>query len=147
MALLKEHRKVSMQAKDRKILEADQMQVMDRSHLLLQNLKYKIQHLQREIQRIEQQESLYSEIELYPVEEFQTVAPSVLIVEDPHALMLNRLSFELDERKRLIQELSMYREKRDEIEKMVKDKMQKLESLHGSIEGVIETARNLQTQF
>lgn len=48
--------------------------------------------------------SVYQDIELHPVEEFEQLAPEELrteeILADPHKLMLARLQFELQERQR-----------------------------------------------
>jgi THO complex subunit 5 len=146
MELLNQHRAVIQGTKSVKEREMELMQDMDEQFLLLQNFKYKIQHLQREIQRIDQQETLYSEIDLYPLDQFREMQPEK-VVEDQHQLMLNRLEFELEERKRLLLLLAEERERRDDLENAYKDKMNKLEGLKSQIAKVIQSSKDLEKVF
>jgi THO complex subunit 5 len=146
MDLLKQNRLILDETKNVKQKESELMQEMDQSYLLLQNYKYKIQHLQREIQRIEQQETLYSEIDLYPIEQFKELQPDK-IVEDSHQLMINRLQFELQERKRVLEELAQEQENRDELEKKLKERQARLELLQSKIRKVIETSKEMESVF
>ncbi|KAG0260808.1 THO complex subunit 5 [Actinomortierella ambigua] len=67
----------------------------------LQNLRYQRKYLLNEIARCHDFETYYQDVDLVPIEEFKASAPSTLSdVTDDHQLMLNRLQFELDERKR-----------------------------------------------
>ncbi|KAF9978840.1 hypothetical protein BGZ73_000111 [Actinomortierella ambigua] len=67
----------------------------------LQNLRYQRKYLLNEIARCHDFETYYQDVDLVPIEEFKATAPpSLSDVTDEHQLMLNRLQFELDERKR-----------------------------------------------
>ncbi|KAG8218459.1 Fms-interacting protein-domain-containing protein [Butyriboletus roseoflavus] len=100
---------------------ADARQDMDQTHLGLQNLLYEKRHLEREIDKCRQfayalpfslsaptltpRSSIYQDVPLHSLPEFQELAPPEArtpdVLDNPHQLMLNRLSFELVERQRL----------------------------------------------
>ncbi|KAG0234074.1 THO complex subunit 5 [Actinomortierella wolfii] len=67
----------------------------------LQNLRYQRKYLLNEIARCHDFETYYQDVDLVPIGEFRATAPPTLSdTTDDHQLMLNRLQFELDERKR-----------------------------------------------
>ncbi|KAH8094791.1 Fms-interacting protein-domain-containing protein [Cristinia sonorae] len=87
-----------------KQIAADARHDMDQTHLGLQNFLYEKRHLEREIEKCRQFASIYQDVPLYSLEEFLERAPESSrtpdILDNEHALMLSRLSFELLERQR-----------------------------------------------
>ncbi|RKP27338.1 Fms-interacting protein-domain-containing protein [Syncephalis pseudoplumigaleata] len=76
---------------------------LEKQHLDLQNLLYEQTHLREEIRKCRERDYLYTDVEMYTLDEFMEKAPEELRASeaDAHALMLNRLQFELQERERL----------------------------------------------
>ncbi|KAJ1976056.1 hypothetical protein H4R34_004113 [Dimargaris verticillata] len=78
---------------------------VDRLNQILQNLAYEKSHLQQEIQTYQQFESLSDTLTLQSIDDFQAKAPQELLDHDnEHTLYMNRLKFELQERRRLEEE-------------------------------------------
>ncbi|KAF8928697.1 Fms-interacting protein-domain-containing protein [Dissophora ornata] len=80
----------------------EQKQAVGTVDLGFQNIKYQRKYLLSEISRCHDMETLYQDVPLVPLEEFKERAPEHLVngATDEHQLMLNRLRFELEERKR-----------------------------------------------
>ncbi|KAI6151909.1 Fms-interacting protein-domain-containing protein [Pisolithus tinctorius] len=123
-------------------------QEMDQTHLGLQNLLYEKRHLEREIEKCRQFASIYQDVPLHSLEEFQQMAPPEARTEDvldnPHQLMLNRLSFELAERQRLDlkrKELVLIKE---ELLKQSKVKSATVDSVKSQIDALMKTATEIQ---
>ncbi|KAI6105569.1 Fms-interacting protein-domain-containing protein [Pisolithus sp. B1] len=123
-------------------------QDMDQTHLGLQNLLYEKRHLEREIEKCRQFASIYQDVPLHSLEEFQQIAPPEARTEDvlgnPHQLMLNRLSFELAERQRLDlkrKELVLLKE---ELLKQSKIKSAMVDSVKSQIDALMKTATETQ---
>ncbi|KAG7308553.1 hypothetical protein JYU34_005770 [Plutella xylostella] len=79
-------------------------QQVDSTHLLLQNLLYEADHLNKEVTKCLQFKSKDEEIELVPVEDFYKEAPAEVsrpevTNKDEHQLQLARLEWELRQRK------------------------------------------------
>ncbi|KAJ3722937.1 Fms-interacting protein-domain-containing protein [Lentinula raphanica] len=123
-------------------------QEMDQSHLGLQNLLYEKRHLEREIEKCRQFASVYQDIPLYTLEEFQELAPeearTTEVLEDEHQLMLNRLSFELAERQRLDLKRRELLQAKEELLKQSKANTNTLEGVKGHIDTLVKTAAEIQ---
>ncbi|KIO12970.1 hypothetical protein M404DRAFT_6937 [Pisolithus tinctorius Marx 270] len=135
-------------------------QEMDQTHLGLQNLLYEKRHLEREIEKCRQFASIYQDVPLHSLEEFQQMAPPEARTEDvldnPHQLMLNRLSFELAERQRLaspfrcqcIIKLDLKRKElvllKEELLKQSKVKSATVDSVKSQIDALMKTATEIQ---
>ncbi|ESK96018.1 fms interacting protein [Moniliophthora roreri MCA 2997] len=123
-------------------------QEMDQSYLGLQNLLYEKRHLEREIEKCRQFASVYQDVPLYPLEEFQKLAPEEArtpdVMNDEHQLMLNRLSFELAERQRLDQKRKELLHAKEELIKESKTKSSTLESVKLQIDNLVKTASEIQ---
>lgn len=123
-------------------------QDMDQTHLSLQNLLYEKRHLEREIEKCRQFASIYQDVPLHSLEEFQQIAPPEArtenVLDNPHQLMLNRLSFELAERQRLDlkrKELVLLKE---ELLKQSKSKSAMADSVKSQIDVLMKTATETQ---
>lgn len=82
---------------------------LDTASVTLQNLVYEREQLRSRIHTCNELETVYQDVPLRPLDEFQRDAPeayrSEAVLGDEHQLMVHRLQYELDERRRLEQEL------------------------------------------
>ncbi|KAH9482677.1 THO complex subunit 5-like protein [Psilocybe cubensis] len=132
----------------RKEETAEARQEMDQSHLNLQNLLYEKRHLEREIEKCRQFASIYQDIPLYTLEEYNLLAPEQSrteeILADEHQLMLNRLTFELAERQRLDLKKKELMQQKEELLKESKAKSTTMDSVKAHIETLMKTATEIQ---
>jgi THO complex subunit 5 len=123
-------------------------QEMDQTHLGLQNLLYEKRHLEREIDKCRQFASNYQDVPLHSVPEFQQLAPpearSTDVFENPHQLMLNRLSFELAERQRLDLRRKELVVQKEDLLKQSKVKLATVESVRSQIDTLMKAAAEIQ---
>lgn len=121
---------------------------MDQSHLGLQNLLYEKRHLEREIEKCRQFASIYQDILLYTLDEFQQLAPQEAKTEDvmgdEHQLMLNRLSFELAERQRLDQRRRELIQQKEELLKESKAKQSTKDGINAQLDSLYKNAIQIQ---
>ncbi|OAX43480.1 hypothetical protein K503DRAFT_847146 [Rhizopogon vinicolor AM-OR11-026] len=121
---------------------------MDQTHLGLQNLLYEKRHLEKEIDKCRQFASIYQDVPLYSLTEFKIMAPpearSDDVLQNPHQLMLNRLSFELVERQRLDQRRKELTAQKEELLKQSKLKLATVESVKTQIESLMKAAADIQ---
>jgi len=124
----------------------DEKQKMDKLNLELKNLDYERLHLKKEIEKCSQLKTTYQDIDMIPLEEFLEVAPDSLKNgnDNPHRQMINRLSFELEERKRLSKaEKELIDDKKKINEKLIKQK-EKLNQIDEQLEQMIKNSFTLQ---
>ncbi|KAF8621578.1 hypothetical protein AX15_007604 [Amanita polypyramis BW_CC] len=121
---------------------------MDQSHLQLQNLLYEKRHLEREIEKCRQFVSIYQDVPLYSLEDFERLAPQEArteeVLADEHQLMLNRLSFELAERQRLDQGRRELLQQKEDLLKESKSKVSTLDNVKAQIDALMKTASDIQ---
>ncbi len=113
--LRQQSRDVASETRQAKQTTGEAKERMDREYLLLQNLVYEKQHLELELAQcrdltyadnyrvfIMAHRTIYQNVPLVSVEEFMQTAPEALRPSElsENQLMINRLQFELDERKR-----------------------------------------------
>ncbi|KAH7887726.1 Fms-interacting protein-domain-containing protein [Phlebopus sp. FC_14] len=127
---------------------AEARQEMDQTHLGLQNLLYEKRHLEREIDKCRQFASIFQDVPLYSLSEFQQLAPpearSADALENPHQLMLNRLSFELAERQRLDLRRKELMIQKEELLKQSRTKLATVESVKLQIDTLMKAAAEVQ---
>ncbi|ORX43404.1 hypothetical protein BCR36DRAFT_586685 [Piromyces finnis] len=123
----------------------DEKAKMDKLNLELKNLDYERLHLKKEIEECSQLKTTYQDIDMIPLEEFLIVAPEELKNSDnPHRQMINRLSFEFEERKRLSKtETELIESKKKKNEKLLKQK-EKLKQINNQLEQFIKNSSTLQ---
>lgn len=120
---------------------------LDAKQLIYTNLQYEKFHYQGEIAAVEAYESVYQNIPLIPEEEYQRLHPNAS--NDEHSLTLDRLNFELSERKRLVvlnNELNTVKEK---LEKINSIKQMEIKKMDADLDALI-TVRcnvNIRVQF
>ncbi|CAA7259777.1 unnamed protein product [Cyclocybe aegerita] len=117
---------------------------MDQSHLTLQNLLYEKRHLEREIEKCRQFASIYQDVPLYTLEEFNRLAPPEARTDNEHQLMLNRLSFELAERQRLDLKKKELMQQKEELLKESKAKVATMDNVKSQIDLLMKTATEIQ---
>lgn len=129
----------------------DARQAMDNTHLGLQNLLYEKRHLESEIDKCRQFESIYEDVPVHDLNEFKLRAPEEAtapdVLQDEHQLMLNRLSFELAERQRLDERKKALTTRRDSLLKDVKDQQSELDSVAQQFDAVAKLAVELQKKM
>ncbi|KAI9574874.1 Fms-interacting protein-domain-containing protein [Boletus coccyginus] len=142
------NRSANVATRTHKQATADARQDMDQTHLGLQNLLYEKRHLEREIDKCRQFASIYQDVPLHSLPEFQELAPPEArtpdVFENPHQLMLNRLSFELVERQRLDLRRKELLIQKEELLKQSKIKLATVESVKVQIDTLMKTAADTQ---
>ncbi|CAE6523114.1 unnamed protein product [Rhizoctonia solani] len=148
-AQLREHsRQLTNIVREAKQRSSEDRLMKDQAHLGLQNLLYERRHLEREIEKCRQFNSIYQEIPLHTMDEFMSIAPeeakSEEILKDEHQLLLGRLNLELSERTRLdAQKKQMIAEK----ERLLSENKKAeggLDSLVGELDSLAKIAVELQ---
>jgi hypothetical protein len=104
---------------------------VDRAVLEHHSVLYQKTHLQKELSVLREFAWEGPEPPLVPLAEFRAAAPPRLQSDDPHALELNRHTFELEERRRLIAELDATKQQRDALKASIAEKQKVLGSLQG----------------
>nr|GAT59436.1 predicted protein [Mycena chlorophos] len=108
---------------------------LEQSELGLQNLTYEKRHLEREIEKCRQFATVYQDVPLHPLEDFQLLAPpEAYTPDDEHQLLLNRLSFEYVERQRLEREKKAKLQEKEELLKGSKARTTLQDSMSVTIE-------------
>ncbi|KAG9101585.1 hypothetical protein FS749_005465 [Ceratobasidium sp. UAMH 11750] len=123
----------------------------DQAQLGLQNLLYERRHLEREIEKCRQFNSIYQDVPLQLLEEFLRIAPEEArteeVLKDEHQLLLRRLNLELSERMRLdAQKKQMIAEK----EKLLSENKKAesgLDALVVELDGLSKIAVELQAKM
>jgi hypothetical protein len=117
----------------------------DSMSLRLSNLQYEAYNLHQQIHACKQFYSRHIDIPLVPLDEFMKNAPDDLKqTTDDHKLMLNRLQFELQERKRLEFEIEQLKEKKTQVKQQISDKKNFIQGLKGSLQSIREQAVSIQ---
>ncbi|KAJ7795368.1 Fms-interacting protein-domain-containing protein [Mycena olivaceomarginata] len=114
----------------------------------LPNLLYEKRHLEREIEKCRQFASVYQDIPLYTLDQFELLAPpearSEDVLSDEHQLLLNRLSFEFVERQRLDKMKRELMQQKEELLKESKAKLTTMDNIKSQIETLAKVAAEVQ---
>ncbi|KAF9437811.1 THO complex subunit 5 [Entomortierella beljakovae] len=115
----------------------------------LQNINYQRKYLSNEIARCHDMETIYQDVPLVPLEEFMETAPTHLIDtdSDDHQLMLNRLQFELEERKRFDAEKRRLLAVKVQLVKANKARKAQISKAEKQLETFIQSSQSLQNLF
>jgi len=124
-------------------------QKVDSLHLQLQNLLYEVMHLKKEITKCLEFKSKHEEIELVSEEEFYRDAPKEIAKpdvtkDDSHQLMLARLDWELEQRKRLAVQKEQFLKKKETFLKEIHTKKEFLDSLQPRLENILKATQPVQ---
>eukprot|EP00299_Pterocystis_sp_00344_P018923 c9426_g1_i1.p1 GENE.c9426_g1_i1~~c9426_g1_i1.p1 ORF type:complete len:607 (+),score=158.86 c9426_g1_i1:39-1823(+) len=123
----------------------------DQWHLKHQALQYQIHHYNTKIAQCREFKSSEADITLVPFQQFEAEAPPSLQVspEDrnhQHKLAINRLEFELIQRKRLVAEEAELRKKRKALTDTIEKREQAFQNLNRqlrSVSGVVEPLQSV----
>ncbi|KAF9581769.1 hypothetical protein BGW38_001100 [Lunasporangiospora selenospora] len=114
-----------------------------------QNIKYQRKYLLNEIARCRDMETFYQDVPLVSLEEFREAAPQTLVASstDDHQLMLNRLQFELEERKRFDAEKRRLLTVKAQLTKSNKTRKAQLGKIEKQLDAYINSSQSLQNLF
>ncbi|CAF4934451.1 unnamed protein product [Pieris macdunnoughi] len=124
-------------------------QRVDSTHLLLQNLLYEADHLNKEVTKCLQFKSKDEEIELVPVDDFyKTAPPEVCRPEvtktDEHQLQLARLEWELRQRRELAGACNELVSSKERVAAAIAAARSRLDALAPHLRDVLKATRPLQ---
>lgn len=144
-ALKRINRQIHTDVQSQKTRIGDERAKVDTARLALQNLKYEQAMLELEVKICQEFQSIFQDIQLHPLEEFQALHPDV--EGDEHALMLSRLKFELQERRRLEAEKHELQIDRSGVVKENNDKKVKLEQAEKELKDLLAAAHAVRDKF
>ncbi|KAF9994186.1 hypothetical protein BGZ80_007896, partial [Entomortierella chlamydospora] len=115
----------------------------------LQNINYQRKYLSNEIARCHDMETIFQDVPLVSLDEFRETAPTHLIdtAVDEHQLMLNRLQFELEERKRYDAEKRRLLAVKVQLTKANKARKAQINKVEKQLEAYIQSSQSLQSLF
>ncbi|GJP38023.1 hypothetical protein CLOM_g22460 [Closterium sp. NIES-68] len=125
---------------------------VDTTALRLHNLQYKMNHHARAIAAYRDFVSRHPDIELVSAHEFFMEAPESLksepgLEKDPHRLMLQRLNYELYQRKELVRAREMLEIRRRTLQESISSRKKFLGSLPGQLKALKKASGPLQQQM
>ncbi|CAG9786801.1 unnamed protein product [Diatraea saccharalis] len=132
----------------REALHKEKQQV-DSTHLLLQNLLYEADHLNKEVTKCLQFKSKDEEIELVPLEDFYKDAPEEIsrpevTKTDEHQLQLARLEWELQQRRDLAGACSELVASKERVAAAIAAARSRLDALAPHLRDVLKATKPLQ---
>lgn len=147
--LKKLNRLAHMRCKKARERTQESKQKVDSLHLQLQNLLYEVMHLKKEITKCLEFKSKDEEIELVSEAEFFRDAPNEISKPDvtkgdSHKLMLARLDWELEQRKKLAVQKEQFLKKKETLLKEIHTKKEFLDSLQPRLENILKATQPVQ---
>lgn len=121
--------------------------MVDSARLALQNLKYEKSMLEQEVRSCQEFQSIYQDIPLHSLEEFEAARSDAEQISDPHLQMLARLQFELEERKRLQHDKQRLQNDKKEVVSENATKKAKLENVERSLKELSASAQTIQSSL
>ncbi|KAF9960151.1 hypothetical protein BGZ72_007838 [Mortierella alpina] len=126
----------------------DQKLSVGKVDLGYQNIKYQRKYLLNEIARCHDMETFYQDVPLVPLEQFHQAAPEELRnATDERQLMINRLQFELEERKRFDAEKRRLLAVKVQLTKANKARKAQITKIENQLESYIESSQSIQDLF
>lgn len=122
---------------------------VDSFHLQLQNLRYEVLHLEKEVTKCLQYKSLDESIDLVPLEQFYKEAPEDVSKKDKtksneHLQRLARLQYEKLQREKQSEEFKKLEEEKDALESHINKKCEKLANLTPQLSAILTAAKPVQ---
>ncbi|KAJ3347729.1 hypothetical protein HDU91_006713 [Kappamyces sp. JEL0680] len=146
--LMQQQRDLTTQGKLSKLKVVEFKALIEKLHLTLSNLKYESQHLVKQIDDCDLQDSLYQDIDLYSIDQFLQLAPEEFRSSpSEHHQMLQRLRFELLERTRMTDVVRQYREQKKSLADKIKEKSAELELLETEMLEILTSSMKLQERL
>ncbi|KAF9139656.1 THO complex subunit 5 [Mortierella sp. GBA39] len=149
LAILKNlNRQIHQQGRNLRNELTEQKLSVGKVDLGFQNIKYQRKYLMNEIARCHDMETFYQDVPLVTMDEFRQMAPESLTnTTDDHQLMLNRLQFELEERKRYDAEKRRLLAVKVQLTKANKARKAQLNRVETQLEAYIQSSQSLQDLF
>ncbi|XP_002964386.2 THO complex subunit 5A [Selaginella moellendorffii] len=147
---LRQINRVILQEEDRVKVETEAAKSpLDRTTLQLHNLLYEKNHYLKAIKTCKDFKSKYPDIELVPEEEFFRDAPEELqsdpaIKNDPHKLMLQRLNFEMHQRKQLCKQRELLEARKKMLQENIANRKKFLSSLPSQLKALKKASLPVQ---
>lgn len=136
-SLKRVNRHVYTDLQSQKTRVAEERAKVDTARLALQNLKYEESMLELEVKVCAEFQSIFQDIPMHSLEEFKALQNDEESLGDEHKLMLARLRFELEERKRLEQEKQGLQQEKGEVVRENKEKKVKLEQAERELKDLL----------
>uniref|UniRef100_A0A0X3PQP0 THO complex subunit 5 homolog n=2 Tax=Schistocephalus solidus TaxID=70667 RepID=A0A0X3PQP0_SCHSO len=121
--------------------------LVDQQHRQLQNLLYELAHIEGSIQTCLEFKSLHDGIDLIPLEEYYESCGNQHPAESQHQETLNRLYWELEQRKRLHSSLNEMSRSVESITKTIDEKQKYLDGLADKLKDIVEFTKPLDSEM
>ncbi|BBN18525.1 THO complex subunit 5 [Marchantia polymorpha subsp. ruderalis] len=150
---LRQVNRLILQEEDRVKAETDSAKLpVDHTSLQLHNLLYEKNYYLKAIKACKDFKSKYPDIELVSEEDFFRDAPDELkanprLKEDPHKLMLQRLNFELHQRKELCKHQEVLEARKKMLQESIANRRKFLSSLPGHLKALKKASLPVQQQL
>ena len=124
-------------------------QRVDAFHLQLQNLRYEVMHLQKEVAKCLQFRSRDQDMDLVTLEEFYENAPVEISKKDKtekneHEQRLARLEYENLQRKQMSDEFNKLEKEKQQFEEQILERKTKLANLKPQLAAILEKSKPVQ---
>ncbi|KAG1216793.1 hypothetical protein G6F35_009759 [Rhizopus arrhizus] len=129
--------------RDSKQSTSDAKDYMDKKQVEMQDVMYEKRHILEEIVKCREFRSVYQDIELIPLEEFQSKAgPEYLVdFDNQHQLMINRLKYELVIRAELKEQQEALQQKKAQLIKENIKAQRKVDQFDKLLDDFVESTR------
>ena len=122
---------------------------VDAFHLQLQNLRYEVMHLHKEVAKCLQFRSRDQDMDLVTIEEFYEKAPSEVSRKDQtetneHEQRLARLEYENLQRKQMSEEYNRLEKEKQQFEAQILERKTKLSNLKPQLAAILEKSKPVQ---
>ncbi|KAL2608415.1 hypothetical protein R1flu_026988 [Riccia fluitans] len=150
---LRQVNRMILQEEDRVKAETDSAKLpVDHTSLQLHNLLYEKNYYLKAIKACKDFKSKYPDIELVPEGEFFRDAPDALkadpiLKDDPHKLMLQRLNFELHQRKELCKHQEALEARKKMLQESIANRRKFLSSLPSHLKALKKASLPVQQQL
>ena len=124
-------------------------QRVDAFHLQLQNLRYEVMHLQKEVAKCLQFRSRDQDMDLVTIEEFYEKAPTEIsrkeqTEKNEHDQRLARLEYENLQRKQMSDEYNRLEKEKMQFEEQIQERKTKLANLKPQLAAILEKSKPVQ---
>ena len=148
ISLKRYNRDSQLENENLKSQTSQQKQKLDQLDLQLQNLLYEKNHLKKEILLCKEYKPTNKDIDLVPEKTFMENAPPELLqFNGEHQKQMNRLTYELQERKRLSDKVMELKEKKKTLIEANKTKIKFLESLKDRVAAIQKSTGPITAQY
>ncbi|VUZ38979.1 unnamed protein product [Hymenolepis diminuta] len=141
------NRRTQLRVKDMRDRTFRKKLAVDQKTRQLQNLLYELEHLKESVRTCLEFRSLHDEIYLIPKEEYIKIVDNPDPDEPEHQQTLNRLYWELDQRKKLNGSLKDMSKTMAEIREKIASKQAYLDSMGGNLRSILETTKSLDSDL